>query len=52
MKPLPVCYICGDPVPLEDCKTDESGNAIHEECYLVKEKLKYHPYDDSEPSPP
>ena len=39
MKPLPVCYICGDSVPLEDCKTDENGNAVHEKCYLVRVKL-------------
>jgi hypothetical protein len=54
MRPLtvPVCYICGDPVPLEDCKTDENGHAVHEECYLVREKLKCPPHDDAEPASP
>lgn len=29
------CTVCGDPVPLEDCKTDEHGKAVHEECYVA-----------------
>lgn len=32
----PICSICHQPVPLNDAKTDEDGNAIHEACYLVK----------------
>jgi hypothetical protein len=29
------CRICGNPVRLEDCKTDESGRAVHEPCYIA-----------------
>jgi hypothetical protein len=32
----PICSICNLPVPLNDAKTDEDGNAVHENCYLVK----------------
>jgi hypothetical protein len=30
------CSICGNPVRLETSKTDELGNAVHEECYITK----------------
>jgi hypothetical protein len=30
------CWICGKPVSLENCKVDEHGLAVHEECYLAK----------------
>jgi len=33
---LPACCICNSPVPLETSKTDEYGQAIHEECYVAK----------------
>ena len=33
---LPKCCICGDPVCLETSKTDEHGQALHEECYVLK----------------
>jgi hypothetical protein len=33
---LPLCSICNAPVPLESAKTDENGEAIHEECYTLK----------------
>ena len=33
---LPLCSLCNEPVELETSKTDENGNAIHEECYVVK----------------
>jgi hypothetical protein len=36
--PLPLCSICVKPVPLETCKTDEGGKAVHEECYVLKLK--------------
>ena len=29
----PFCKICGWPVPLEECNTDECGSAVHERCY-------------------
>ena len=32
----PICSICHRPVPLNDAKTDEDGNAIHEDCYITK----------------
>lgn len=32
----PICPICRKTVPLNIAKTDEDGNAIHEDCYLVK----------------
>ena len=32
----PICPICLKAVPLNNAKTDEDGNAIHEDCYLVK----------------
>jgi len=28
------CIICKDTVPLEESKTDEQGQAVHEECYF------------------
>ena len=30
-----LCSVCNEPVSLETAKTDETGQAIHEECYLV-----------------
>jgi len=30
------CTICGTAVPLEHCKTDEHGEAVHESCYTLK----------------
>ena len=30
------CPICNEPVSLETSKTDEDGQAIHEECYASK----------------
>lgn len=29
-----LCFICKEPVNLEDCKTDELGRAVHENCYF------------------
>ena len=31
-----ICSICNKVVDLEDAKTDESGDAVHEECYVLK----------------
>lgn len=31
----PHCAICGNPVPLQDCKTDDRGKAVHERCYVT-----------------
>ena len=30
------CSICGKPVAIETAKTDEAGQAAHDECYLLK----------------
>jgi len=35
-QPLPACCICNTPVLLETSKTDEYGQAVHEECYVLK----------------
>jgi len=37
---VPVCAICRKPLPLETAKTDERGQIVHEECYLLKMKVK------------
>src|ERR1700730_11770831 len=37
---LPSCRICNDPVLLETSKTDEYGQAVHEECYGLNLSLK------------
>ena len=34
-QPLPACCMCNSPVLLETSKTDEYGQAIHEECYVL-----------------
>ncbi len=33
---LPACCICDSPVLLETSKTDEYGQAVHEECHVLK----------------
>ena len=35
-QPLPACCICNSSVLLETSKTDEYGQAVHEECYVLK----------------
>jgi anti-sigma regulatory factor (Ser/Thr protein kinase) len=35
-QPLPACCICNSPVLLETNKTDEDGQAVHEDCYVLK----------------
>ena len=34
------CSICNRPVDLETAKADGGGNAVHEECYVLREALK------------
>jgi hypothetical protein len=34
------CFLCDKPVPLEASKTDENGKAVHEECYLLKVRVR------------
>ncbi len=36
----PRCFLCGKPVPLDPSKTDENGKAIHEECYVLRMRLR------------
>jgi hypothetical protein len=36
----PLCSICNRRVSLENAKTDEHGLAVHEECYVLKLRLK------------
>lgn len=31
---FPLCALCHTHVPVEICKTDESGQAVHESCYV------------------
>jgi hypothetical protein len=33
------CWICGKPVSLETCKTDERGKPVHEDCYVTVIRL-------------
>jgi len=33
---LPTCVICRQPCPLETCKVDANGNAVHEECLVAR----------------
>jgi len=38
-----LCVICREPVILEIAKTDDDGQAIHEECYVEKIRGKIPP---------
>jgi hypothetical protein len=35
-----LCRICGKPIAVETSKTDGDGQAIHEDCYVLKVKLE------------
>ena len=37
---LPQCAICKEPVTLEESKTDECGQAVHENCYAWTVELR------------
>ena len=39
----PTCRICNEPVDLTTSKTDEDGQAIHEECYLQRLHINTEP---------
>ena len=39
-KPEINCSICHKPVALETAKTDEVGEAVHEECYILNAGVK------------
>jgi hypothetical protein len=48
-EPSPLfCQICGKPVAVETSKTDEDGRAIHEDCYVMKVRLKQASKDGQE----
>lgn len=34
------CSICNQPVTLESAHSDECGAPVHEECYVLKIRLK------------
>ncbi len=38
--PLFHCCVCGDPVDLRTAKTDEYGKANHEDCYVLRMRMK------------
>jgi hypothetical protein len=40
LRAVPNCWICGKPVRLENCKIDEHGQAVHEDCYAMRLKLE------------
>lgn len=33
------CWICGEELSLFDCKVDEQGRAVHEQCYIARISL-------------
>jgi hypothetical protein len=35
LKQFPVCPLCNQTVELETTKTNEDGEAVHEECYVL-----------------
>jgi len=43
LKPEINCSLCGKRVAIETAKTDEVGQAVHEECYLLKIGVKTDP---------
>lgn len=38
--PTLLCAICSQPVVIERAKADADGQAVHEDCYFQKIKLK------------
>ncbi|MGA8272066.1 MAG: hypothetical protein WB919_10960 [Candidatus Sulfotelmatobacter sp.] len=34
------CSICNQPLSLESAHSDEYGTPVHEECYVLKTRLK------------
>jgi hypothetical protein len=37
----PICWVCDKPVSLEECKIDEHGEAVHENCYALRIALSH-----------
>ena len=50
-QPVPACCICSSPLLLETCKTDEYGEAVHEECYVLKVCSESEFLKDGAPTP-
>lgn len=44
------CFICSASIALENCKTDECGNAVHEDCYVRKTVARFRMADVIRPS--
>ena len=40
---IPSFWICGKPVLLENCKIDEQGRPVPENCYLLKVQNPHSP---------
>jgi hypothetical protein len=40
VRPEIKCSICNKPVDLRNCKSDTHGQAVHEECYVLRDALK------------
>ncbi len=60
-RPGIVCCICAASIPLENSKTDESGEAVHEHCYVRQTISRFRAAgvaimplfrDEPEPMPP
>lgn len=50
-KPLSkLCWMCGYVVTLEDCKIDEHGMAVHENCYVARVLLEQHRHWQNHPT--
>ncbi len=43
------CWMCGTAISLEECKLDEKGLPVHEDCYVARVVLNDH--DRTLPSP-
>lgn len=46
---LVLCQICKKPVPLETARINESGKAVHEQCYLNALKGRVSPITSDRP---
>ena len=38
--PIHLCHVCAKPVDLGMCKTDDHGQAVHDDCYVSKLTLE------------
>ena len=39
-RPTHFCWICGQEVSLEKCRTDKHGSAVHEACYVARMNME------------